>query len=86
MKWQEIRQLFPEQWVILEAFDAHTENDERVISVMSVVDTTNDGQEAFKLYGRWQKQFPHREFFFYHTHHPLLKIKERQVVGLRGGR
>jgi len=38
MDWQEIRQTHPHQWLLVEALEARSENDRRIVEQMSVVE------------------------------------------------
>ena len=37
MKWQEIRQRYPKAWLLLEAIEAHTEGDKRILESLAVI-------------------------------------------------
>ena len=39
MIWNEIKEVHPDQWIIIEAIEAHTEGDKRVLDRIAVVDT-----------------------------------------------
>ena len=72
MNWQEVRSLYPHQWVILEAFDAYTEGSRRVVDELSVYggfDGFYDAWDAHKKYADGK-----REIYVYHTFNEELKI------------
>jgi hypothetical protein len=51
MLWAEIRQAYPNQWLIIEALEAHTTPDkQRHLDCLTVVDTCPDGSAALQRY------------------------------------
>jgi hypothetical protein len=85
MRWSEVRQSYPSQWLVIEAIEAHTQNDLRVLDRIAVIETCPDGNAAFQSYRRLHQQYPQREFFFIHTDRQELNIRERQWLGVRRG-
>ncbi len=84
MRWSEIRQAYPEQWLIIEALEAHTTKDQRrILDRLGVLDTCKDGQDAMERYREFHRRYPLREFYFVHTHRENLEIYERQWSGVR---
>jgi hypothetical protein len=86
MRWSEIRTICPEQWLVIEALEAHTENKRRVLDRISVIETCNDGSAAMKRYHQLHQVFPLRELYFVHTSREILDIYERPWLGIRGQR
>lgn len=75
MNWQEIRQAYPHQWLVVEAIDAYTENSQRVIPQLSFVDTFgNDWEAAWDAYKRLHRADKHREYYVVHTDREALDI------------
>jgi len=86
MKWSEIRQQYPDQWLVVEAYEAETSSDlEREIKRIGVVEQCSDGSAAFARYRELHSQYPQREFYFVHTSREELDIKERTWIGVRRG-
>jgi hypothetical protein len=83
MQWDEIRTRYPDQWLIVEALDAHSEGEHRKLDRLAVVERCADGAEALKRYRALHHQYPHRELYFVHTARESLDIRERPWVGLR---
>ena len=50
MKWQEIRKHYPEQWLLVEAVEAHSADGKRFLEQLAVVDTFPDSVTAMKRY------------------------------------
>ena len=83
MTWQEVRKAYSNQWLVIEAIDAHTEEDRRLLDQIAVVETSADGATAFQAYQRLHRAYPQREFYFVHTGRESLDIRERRWVGIR---
>ena len=84
MRWADVRAAYPEQWLVIEALDAHSANDRRIVDRIAVTDVCSDGRTAMKRYGELRRQHPQREFCFVHTSNVELEIEERIWLGIRG--
>lgn len=84
MNWEQVRRQYPDQWLIIEALDAHSENSIRHIEHMAVVAVCVDGGQALQIYQEMHHKHPEREFYFVHTSRIDLSIEERRWVGIRG--
>ena len=86
MRWSEVRKTYPDQWVVIEALEAHTTPDSRrQLDQLAVIDRCTDGTAAMQLYRSLHRQYPHREFYFIHTSRTEPDITERQWLGIRRG-
>lgn len=83
MRWQDICAKYPEQWLIIEALEAHTEENQRHLDQITVVELCPDGMAAFSHYQQLHQRHPVREFYFVHTARETLDIRERQWLGIR---
>jgi hypothetical protein len=83
MLWNDIRQIYPDQWLIIEALEAHTEDNRRVLDRIAVIETCPDGAAVMESYRRLHRQYPVREFYFVHTSREEPEIIERQWAGIR---
>ena len=84
MFWKEIREAYPDQWLVVEALEAHTTSDHRrELGRMAVIEPCTDGKAAFGSYRRYHQQYPQREFYFVHTSREDLDIREQKWVGIR---
>lgn len=84
MKWHEIRERFPSQWLLVEALQAHSEENKRIIEKLTVIDIYPDSNVAMQGYQKLHSESPQRELYVFHTDREKLDIKERRWVGLRG--
>ena len=84
MKWSEVRKAYPNQWLVVEALQAHTTPDHRrYLDRIAVIDYCADGSAALESYRRLHQQYPSREFYFVHTRREELDIREQQWLGIR---
>ncbi|MFQ5593003.1 MAG: hypothetical protein ACE5HA_02525 [Anaerolineae bacterium] len=84
MLWPEIRTAYPDQWLVVEALEAHTTPDnQRQLNRLAVVETCPDGSAAMRRYRRLHQQYPLREFYYVHTSRKELDIREREWLGIR---
>jgi hypothetical protein len=85
MRWSEVRTTYPDQWLVIEALEAYSANNERVLERISVVETCADGSAAMQRYRQLHQDYPSREFYFVHTSRKSLDIQERHWLGIRRG-
>ena len=83
MTWQEIRQQYPNPWLLLEAVKAHPENDYRILDELSIISRFDDSTMTLNAYAQLHEIAPQRELLVLHTSQEKLKIKERFWMGLR---
>lgn len=48
MQWQEVRTIFPDQYVLLEILDSHTEDNTQYVKDVAIVRAIQDPSEATK--------------------------------------
>ncbi|MDP3007717.1 MAG: hypothetical protein Q8N30_01430 [Methylococcales bacterium] len=84
MEWQKIRQNYPNQWLIVEALQAHTDTSQhRCLDKLAVIEPCANGKTAMQNYRLLHHQYPEREFYFVHTSRDELDIEERHWLGVR---
>jgi hypothetical protein len=83
MRWDEIRQRYPHQWLLVEATQAHTVDDQRIVEELDVLGTYPDGMSGMRVYKELQRQNPFRELYVLHTDRETLEITETRWVGIR---
>ena len=64
MRWPDVRETCPNQWVVIEALDARAVNDRRILDRVAVVELCSDGTSAMQRYRDLHKRYPIREFSF----------------------
>jgi hypothetical protein len=84
MLWEEVKKAYPNQWVIIEAIEAYTKEDRRIIDRITVVDNfQNDNNKALLQYLQLHRKHRERELYVVHTSRPALDIIEQQWIGVR---
>lgn len=84
MQWADVRQAYPNEWLIIEALEAETSpTHQRNLKRIAVMERCPDASAALQSYRRLQKQYPFREFYFVHTSREVLDIREQAWVGIR---
>jgi hypothetical protein len=83
VRWSEIRAAYPEQWLVIEALEAHTIGNRRVFDRIAVVDICPDGRTTMARYRELRREHPYRELCFAHTGMAELEIEERRWIGAR---
>lgn len=82
MQWQEIRNHYPQQWLLLEAINAHYEGAQRILGQLAVLDAFPDSTTALSAYAETHREAPQRECYVFHTSRDTLGILERQWLGI----
>jgi len=83
MKWSEIREKYPRQWLLVEAISAHSAGGKRLVDDLAVVDTFPDGVKAMRGYAELHHRDPSRELYFLHTDRETIDITESHWFGIR---
>ena len=83
MKWQQIREQYPNQWLLIQAISAHTTADQRILNEIAVVDTFADSVPALQRYQTLHHEAPQRELYVFHTDRKDLNVTERRWLGVR---
>lgn len=83
MKWEQVRKQYPEQWVLIEAISAHTENSIRYPDELSVISYFPDSTTAWKEYKKLHLAEPTREYYIFHTDKETFEVEEQKFIGVR---
>lgn len=84
MKWEDVRQAFPEQWVLVEAVQAYTNDEsERILEEIAPLKKFSNSPEAMRAYQELHRENPTRELYVLHTNRENSNIKEKKWVGVR---
>ena len=84
MVWSDVKEDYNNQWLIIEALDAHTTFDsQRHLDRIAVIERCTDGNDAMNKYHDIHQRYPTREFYFVHTSRKELDIRERHWLGIR---
>jgi len=78
MLWSEVRELFPDQFVLVEELKSHYEDDKLHVEEVAVIKPIPDPQEA------WKELFAAKnERFVYHTSNEVIVIEVRDKPMIR---
>lgn len=84
MKWEDVRQAFPEQWVLIEVVQAYTnEESERILEEVTPLKFFSNSPDAMKYYQELHRKDPKRELYVLHTNRKEPNIIEKRWVGVR---
>ncbi len=84
MKWEEVCQAFPKQWVLIEAVKAYTnEESERILEDVAPLKKFPNSPDAMKAYQELHRENPTRELYVLHTNRKNPNIIEKKWVGVR---
>ncbi|AMV12263.1 hypothetical protein GT3570_15210 [Geobacillus thermoleovorans] len=84
MRWAEIRQTYPNQFVLVEAVSACSQHGKRMIEDMAVVGCYEHVSEAWSSYKQQHRTFPEKELYIFHTSNERIEVEERYFIGARG--
>lgn len=84
MKWEDVCQAFPNQWVLIEVVEAHTNDEnERVLEEVTPLNKFPTSIEAMNAYQQMHQENPQKELYVLHTSRKEPNIMERKWVGVR---
>lgn len=79
MQWEEVRRLYPDQYVKLNILDFHIKNEKKIVTEVALVDVIEDAKTATKELLRTKD-----DMIVYHTGAEAIEIEIRSPIGLRG--
>lgn len=85
MRWDEVREKFPNEWVVFEAIGAYSKDGFRCMDEVTVIDRYEDSLVAMKRYKELHRNEPAKEIYFLHTSRMDLKIEEKWIGFKRWG-
>ncbi|MBT2218299.1 hypothetical protein F3157_19735 [Virgibacillus dakarensis] len=77
MKWSEVRELYPNQFVKLKVLSSHIENSQEFIEDIAVIKPVSEKSATTELLNSIGDEL------VYHTAHENIVLEVRQDVGLR---
>ncbi|RBW68588.1 hypothetical protein [Bacillus taeanensis] len=84
MKWTEIRNQYPDKFVLVEAVSAYSKENKRIIEEMSLIEEYTSSKEAWSGYKKIHLEFPERELYIFHTSKEQIEVEEQRFIGVRG--
>ncbi|MFC3746720.1 hypothetical protein [Paenibacillus sp. GCM10012306] len=83
MKWEEITDLHPGRFVLVEAIKVSSSNRVRQLEDMAVIQDYDNPQEAWNGYKELHKLHPTRELYVFHTSRNDVEVVEEFFSGVR---
>lgn len=83
MQWDEIRERYPRQWLLVEAVEAHSAEDQRILDDIAVIQSCPDWAGAMESYKKLHRTDPQRELYIFHTDRERLEVGELRWLGIR---
>ncbi|MEA4849382.1 MAG: hypothetical protein VB106_19280 [Clostridiaceae bacterium] len=77
MKWNEVRKIYPNQFVKFEILKSHVESDKEYVDEIAVIGPVSDDEATLELLGS------KGNVLVYHTANEALVVKLRTRIGLR---
>ena len=79
MKWEEVRNIYPNKFVKVQILKSHIEDNVRYIDDMAVVQAFEDEKEATRELVRTKD-----DILVYHTGNDKIEVPIKQIFGYRG--
>lgn len=84
MNWNQVRDKYPNQLVLIEAINTSTKNTIRTIEDMSILASFEDSITAWKKYKELHKKYPNKELYIFHTSKENAEVIKQYFIGIRG--
>ncbi|MBP1931468.1 hypothetical protein [Ammoniphilus resinae] len=78
MLWSEVREVYPDQYVVLQALSFHIKDNKKVVDEVAVIKTIDSARDATRELVRSSG-----DRFVYHTSKEKIEIEIRPTNGLR---
>ena len=79
MKWEEVRRIYPDSFVLLQILDSHVEGDKKYIDDVAIIKAIDDPSEATHELVNAKPGT-----LVYHTKKARIEVLIRKSIGLRG--
>ena len=79
MKWEEVRKIYPERYVLLQVLESHVDGDKKYIDDVAIIRAIDDSKEATRELVNAKPGT-----LVYHTAKDKIEILIRKRVGFRG--
>lgn len=78
MRWEEVRNLYPNQFVKFEILESHDEGNIKIIDDIAIIKPIKDGREAMKEFIKCKEGQ-----LVYSTSHETIVIEKIKHIGIR---
>ncbi|HUW65435.1 MAG TPA: hypothetical protein VMW83_12235 [Spirochaetia bacterium] len=85
MTWEDAKRILPNQWLIIEPIQAHTEGNKTILDDITVVDAFQEenSKNALLQYVKLHRKHRERELLVVHTSRPELDIIDKGWIAVR---
>jgi hypothetical protein len=84
MRWEEVREQYPNRFVLVEAIKASSKDRIRTIEKMAVIKGYEDSKAAWNGYKEHHREDSKRELYIFHTSKDKIEVMEGYFTGTRG--
>ena len=77
MKWNEVRKIYPDQFVKLEVLESHTVGDKEIIDEVAIIEPLDESKATNELLNSKDNEL------VYHTSNKEIHLQIRNRLGLR---
>ena len=81
MLWNEVRNTYPNKWIVFDSLKQHEENNNLIIEDIAIIEVFDNINDAFKCYRNLHKQDKSRQLSFGCTKETSL-VYENERIGL----
>ena len=79
MKWEEVKKIYPEKYVLLQVLESHVEGDKKYIDDVAIIRSIDDSKEATRELVNAKPGT-----LVYHTSKDKIEVLIRKRFGFRG--
>lgn len=83
MKWEEITELHPSRFVLVEAIKTSSNDRFRRLEDLAIIQDYDDPQDAWNGYKHFHRLHPTRELYVFHTSRTDVGVVEQFFSGVR---
>ena len=83
MQWHDIQEHYSDRWLIIEALEAHSADDKRILDDLAVLDSYSDSTSAMRRCRELHREAPGRELYVFYASRPHLTVTGRAWLGAR---
>ena len=84
MKWNNVREQYPDKWLLFLDAESYVEGERRIIEELAPIQAYVNYYDAWRHYRRLHEENPTNRYFVYHTSNDEIVIKLQKWIGVRG--
>ena len=79
MKWDKVREQYPNSWVVFDSLEEHEENNILYVKDIAIIEVFNDLNDAYKLYRTLHSQDKNRKLSLGDTRKTSLEYEIKRI-------